>query len=123
MNVWGATVTGKVLAATEFRDFLCARYDVTPLNYLKKAAALSNYLYVTDLYEATEALSLHAKMRCTASSSTLLGNPSPITAYSVNPSYTRAAADQRRRHIRRCTYWRHEVTSSFGDYGKSILMP
>ena len=30
MNVRGTMVTGKVLAATEFCDFLCARYNVTP---------------------------------------------------------------------------------------------
>ena len=29
-TLWGNTVTGTVIAAAEFRDFLCARYDVTP---------------------------------------------------------------------------------------------
>ena len=32
LNVRGATVIGTVFSATEFRDFLCARYNVTPLN-------------------------------------------------------------------------------------------
>ena len=30
LTVWGTTVTGTVLAAIYFCDFLCARYDVTP---------------------------------------------------------------------------------------------
>ena len=32
LSVWGTTVSGKVLYATEFRDFLCTRYNVTPIN-------------------------------------------------------------------------------------------
>ena len=43
--------------------------------------------------------------------------------YTTNPSSARAAADQRRRYIREGVDLRHEVTSSFGDYGKSRLMP
>ena len=35
LTVQGTTVTGRLLAATDFWDFLCARYDVTPPN-LKK---------------------------------------------------------------------------------------
>ena len=31
LTVWGTRVTGTVLAATGFHDFLCARYDVTLL--------------------------------------------------------------------------------------------
>ena len=37
MNVWGITVTGIVLADTEFCGFKCARYDgITPLNLQSK---------------------------------------------------------------------------------------
>ena len=32
MIVRGTTVSGTVLSATEFRDFLCARYNVSSLN-------------------------------------------------------------------------------------------
>ena len=32
MSVHGTTVSGIVLSATEFLDFLCARYNVSPLN-------------------------------------------------------------------------------------------
>ena len=32
LSVHGATVSGTVLSATEFRDFLCARYNVSPVN-------------------------------------------------------------------------------------------
>ena len=32
MSVHGTTFSGTVLYATEFRDFLCARYNVYPLN-------------------------------------------------------------------------------------------
>ena len=32
MSVHGTTVSGIVLSATELRDFLCARYNVSPLN-------------------------------------------------------------------------------------------
>ena len=35
-NVWGTTVTGKVLLATEFCDFLCAHYNVPPSNPHRK---------------------------------------------------------------------------------------
>ena len=36
MSVWGTTVTGKVLAETEFSDFLCARYNINPPNLQNK---------------------------------------------------------------------------------------
>ena len=32
LSVQGTSVSGTVLSATEFRDFLCARYNVSPLN-------------------------------------------------------------------------------------------
>ena len=32
LSVCNTTVSGTVLSATEFRDFLCARYNVSPVN-------------------------------------------------------------------------------------------
>ena len=43
MNIPVTTVTGIVLAAKEFCDFLCARYDVTPPN-LKKMWRMLSFL-------------------------------------------------------------------------------
>ena len=62
-------------------------------------------------------------MEYMTSSSALIDETSPLTAYAENPSSTRDPVDQRRRYNRRCTDWRHKVTSSFGGYGKYRLMP
>ena len=68
-------------------------------------------------------MSSHVKTKCVTISSTLIDEPYPLTEYVENNSSTRAAAYQRNRYVRECTYWIHEVTSSFGDYGKSRLTP
>ena len=39
MTVWVNTVTNTVLAATELRDFVCARYDITSSNSPQKPDA------------------------------------------------------------------------------------
>ena len=58
-------MTGTVLAAMEFRDFLCARYDVTPPNLQEQAMVdLSPSMYVTDLVKAMAASSLHITTKC-----------------------------------------------------------
>ena len=50
-------VTGTVLAATEFRGFLCARYDVTPHDLQKNVTDdIHPSPYILELAAATEAL-------------------------------------------------------------------
>ena len=66
---------------------------------------------------------MNVTMKCVMRSSTSLDDPYPLTAYVVNPSSNRAAADKRRSYIMGVTDWIHEVTYSFRDYGKSRLTP
>ena len=89
----GTTVTRTVIDATKLRFFVCAHYDVTPpLTFNKnEMAVISPSKYVPDLSSATEASSLHVTTKYVMSSSTLLGEPFPLTAYAANPSSTRAA--------------------------------
>ena len=47
MTVQGDMVTGTVLAATEFRDFLCARYDFTPPNLQNECYRCSLSFFVS----------------------------------------------------------------------------
>ena len=66
LTVRGNTVTSTVLAATEFLDFLCARYDVIlPKLQENVTAYLCPYTYTTDLSEETGGLviSCHKKVR------------------------------------------------------------
>ena len=79
-------------------------------------AELSPSLYVTYLDTAMGALSLYVTTKCMTSSSTLLGEPFPLTAYAVNPSSTRFAADQNRRYIKLGADWRKEVAFPFVAY-------
>ena len=44
-TIQGTTVNGTVLAATYFRNCLCARYDVTPPNLQNKCDGFSQSLY------------------------------------------------------------------------------
>ena len=49
MTVQSTTVTGTVLSATDFCDYLCSRHNVIPPNLLKNmTAALSHFLYVME---------------------------------------------------------------------------
>ena len=58
-------VTDTVLAATKFRDFLCARYNVTSSNLKKNAtAAISPFPYVTELATSMEDLSSQVTTEC-----------------------------------------------------------
>ena len=86
-------------------------------------AALWLSLYVTDLSAATEALSSHITNKRMASSCTLIGEPSPLTAYVAKTSSTRSTEDQRRRHVDGESAWRQEVMLSSKDYGKVRLTP
>lgn len=52
-----------------------------------------------DLSADTEGFSSHIIMWCMEIFSTLHDDPSTLTKYSENPSYTRAEADQRRRYV------------------------
>ena len=123
-TVRGTTVTGTVLAATDFCGFLCARYDANPPNLQKNVtAALCTSMHVTDLSAATEALSSHVSTKCVTRSCTLLNEPSPLLAHASNPSSTRDAEDQRRRHIRGGAAWRQELTFSSEAYSKFKLTP
>ena len=124
MTVWGTIVTGTVLAAMEFSDFLCARYDATPPKLQKNTmAALLPYPYVTDRAAALEVLSLQVKTKCVTISFTLIDDPYPIYVYTVKPLYTRATADHMRRYIRVGSDWRQEVMFSSEYYGRSRLTP
>ena len=73
--------------------------------------ALSNFLYVTDLGVDTQGYLFHVILRCVTISSTPYYEPSTLNVYVANPSYTRAAEDQRRRYIRGGADWIHKVTS------------
>ena len=45
LSLYGTTVTGAVLTATEFRDFSCARYNVNPPNIQNKCnGCMKNFL-------------------------------------------------------------------------------
>ena len=83
LTVWGTIVTGTVLAAMEFSDFLCARYDATPPKLQKNTmAALLPYPYVTDRAAALEVLSLHVTETFVTRSSTVIDEPYSLAAYS-----------------------------------------
>ena len=73
----------------------------TPSNHSFK---VSPSPYLTDLAAATEDSSFHVTMKCVTSSSTLLNETSPITAYVTNHLSTRAVADQRRWYVREGAY-------------------
>ena len=79
------------------------RYDVNPPKpplTKNMSADLCPYPYVPDLAAEKEALSSHAKIKCVMISYTPLDKTHPITLYKTNTSSTRAASDQRRRHVR-----------------------
>ena len=95
-----------------------------PLVLKKYATAdLSTSPYVTNSDAATEYSSSHVTTKCGTISSNLFDESSSLIVYAANPSSTRATADQKRRYVRGCTDWRHELAFSFGCYGKSIVMP
>ena len=104
--------------------FLWAFYDVTPPNLQKYVTdPLSTSQYLMKLAAVRVTLSSHFTMVCVMRSSTLLDDTSPLTAYTANPSSTRAMAYQKRRYFRGHAYYKHKVTSSFGSSEKSILTP
>ena len=101
LNLQSATVTGTVLAATEFHVFLCACYYVNPPNLQRNVmAALYPSPYVTDLGAPTEDSLPYITKKCVTGSSNSLDNPSPLTAYATKTSSTRAVADHRRGYTR-----------------------
>ena len=63
------------------------------------------------------------KNKCSAISYTSLGQPSPLTAYTENPSSTRAVADHRRAYFRGVAVWKKEVMFSSKAYRKARLTP
>ena len=79
--------------------------------------------YVTYLAAATEVSSSRITTKCMTISYTSIDNPFPLPEYAVNPSYTRDAAYQRRRHARLGDSWIKELTFPSKSYGKSILTP
>ena len=123
LNFWGTMVTGTVLVATEFCDFLCALWCYPPNLYKNAASALIPYPYIADLAAAMEESPSHVTTKCMKKYSDSLDNPSPLTANVEKPASTRATADQSRKYGRGYVDWRHEVTYSFGAYGKSRLTP
>ena len=65
MTIQGTTVTGTVLAATEFCEFLFARYDVTPHN-LKKCHGCNQSLYIHHILSCSKGgliMPCHNKVR------------------------------------------------------------
>ena len=46
MSVQGTKVSVTVLSATEFRDYLCARYNVSPLNFQRHCDGYSTVFVV-----------------------------------------------------------------------------
>ena len=80
-------------------------------------------LYVPGWAAAPDALSSHVTTKCVTSSSTSVDYNFPLNVYAATPSSTRAAAYHKRGCVRVGTYWRQEVTYSFGDYGNVRLMP
>ena len=79
MNVHGTMVKGTVLQATEFRDLLCARYNVTPppppTSRATATAVASPLMYATQLAAAKEAWLLHVTTESMVNSYTLLDEP------------------------------------------------
>ena len=109
MSVQGNTVTGTVLVATEFRDFMCAYYDVIAQKLKNTTYVLSPYTNVTDLAAAKEILLLNSKIKCVSISSNFLDNTPPLNAYAENSSFARVSEDKRRRYVRGGVDWRQEV--------------
>ena len=86
LTVWGTMVTSTVLSDMEFRNFLCAHYNVTPSPQpFNNVLVFWFFLYIIDLAAETEGLSLHFMMRCLMSSSTSYDNPYPQTVYVIKP--------------------------------------
>ena len=122
LNARGTTVTGEVLAATEFSDLLCIRYDDTPppppplhththtISRANTAAVAHPSMYVKKLAAAKEASLLNVTKKCVTNSYTSLDNIYPNQLYAPNPSSTRDVADQIGRYVRRLKYWRHGMT-------------
>ena len=84
---------------------------------------LCPYPYVMYLAAATEASSLHVRTKWVKSSCTSIYDTSPLPAYAENPSFTRAVAYQRMRHVSGGAACIQEVVFSSEAYGKSRLMP
>ena len=85
LTVGGDIVAVILLVATEFRGFLCALYDVTPIFFIKKwAADFGPSSYFTYLAAVREALSSHVTMKYVTSSSTSLDKTSPLIVYVTN---------------------------------------
>ena len=65
LTVHRSTVTGTVLAAAQFRFFLCAHYDVNTPNLQKNVmVALSPLMYATDLAAVMADSSLPLTTKC-----------------------------------------------------------
>ena len=85
LTVRGTALTGTVLLDMEFRDFVCARYNVNPPPTKENTmVSISHFTYIMELSTETEGSSLHVIMRCVMSSSTLHDELSPITVYKEN---------------------------------------
>ena len=95
----------------------------TPLTSKKMVASLSPFAWVVNSTERTGVSSLHAITNFMTSSSTSYNKPSPITAYTANPSYTRAASYHRSKCVKGGEFCKQEVMSSYGAYGRSRLVP
>ena len=77
MNVRGTTVTSTVFSSKEFRDFLCAHYNVTPPPTSRATVTDAAYplLYATHLSAEKESWSSHITTKCVMDSSTSLDKP------------------------------------------------
>ena len=80
-------------------------------------------MYVTDLDESQEALSLHVTMKCMTNSYTLLDETSLQPLYAAKPSTKSATEDQKGRYFRGVIDWRHNMTYSSRAYGTDRLIP
>ena len=70
----------------QFRDFLCARYNVTPIALKKDAmVSLSPFPCVTELGADTQGSSSHVIMNCVTSSFNLQDELYPLAVYEANP--------------------------------------
>ena len=88
MNIPCTKITGIVFLAREFRDFLCARYNVNPrppqtprTTVMAVPPALMN---ATHLSNSKEACSLHVTTKGMKNSSTSLDELSPQHQYAPN---------------------------------------
>ena len=76
MSVRGTTVSGKLLSATEFWDFLCACYNISPLNLQSQSDGCGTVFRVT-----------HA-LRCSTGGLLITHNKNSMTESSIYPDMT-----------------------------------